>query len=280
MPLQGQRKGRCVGHAERLDLTVVGRGLEPGARRQAIDPLGVQRIHCHATLAQQAVQQAAFDDVNVVRRRVVHVGIGRLGRTMIAPPFDLVHELMQRAAQRHIDFLQATADREQRHAAIDRMADQRQGGGIARRIVRGARPAVLALIMMRLDIGRTAGQQDAVQAVDQTVQGLDRGPLFAEFGADGRDQDGQRADGMDRCPDVFVAHRVMPAAAAVFLETGRNAHKRAQRRSIHFLAGPCNKGAPIIVVGRCLGNCPASAPARALCSAALHGTAPPPKQRK
>jgi hypothetical protein len=125
--------------------------------------------------------------------------------------------------------------------------------------------------MVRLD-RPTGCIRHAVLAVDQAVQGFDRGRLLAELGADGRDQDRQGADSMDRRPDVFVAHRVMPTAA-VFLETGRNAHKRAQRRSIHFLAGPCNKGAAIIVFGRCLGNCPAFAPARALCSAALHGTA-------
>ena len=141
MPLQRQREGRRVGHAEGLDLAVVGDRLEPGARRQAIDALGMQRVHLHAALAQQAMQQAAFDDVDVVRRRVVDVGVGRLGRAMIAPALDLVHELVQRAAQRHVDLLQAAADREQRHAAVDRMADQRQGGGVARRIVRRARPA-------------------------------------------------------------------------------------------------------------------------------------------
>ena len=76
MPLQRQREGRRIGHAERLDLTVVGRGLEPGARRQTVDALGVQRIHFHAALAQQSVQQATVDDIDVMRRRVVHVGIG------------------------------------------------------------------------------------------------------------------------------------------------------------------------------------------------------------
>ena len=52
MPLQCQRKGRRIGHAERLHLTVLGKGLEPRARRQSIDALGVQRIHLHAALAQ------------------------------------------------------------------------------------------------------------------------------------------------------------------------------------------------------------------------------------
>ena len=66
--------------------------------------------------------------------------------------------------------------------------------------------------------------------------------IVAQLRTKGRDQDRQGADSMDRRPDVLLAHRVMPAAAAVFLETGRNAHQGTQRRSIHFLAGPCNKG--------------------------------------
>ena len=39
MPLQRQREGRRIGDAESLDLTVLGDGLETGARRQAIDAL-------------------------------------------------------------------------------------------------------------------------------------------------------------------------------------------------------------------------------------------------
>ena len=73
------------------------------------------------------LQQAAFGDVDVVGRRIVHVHVGRLGRAVIAPSLDLVHMLVQRAAQRDIDLLQAAADREQRHAAVDRVPDQRQG---------------------------------------------------------------------------------------------------------------------------------------------------------
>src|SRR5204863_4889761 len=83
---------------------------------------------------------------------------------------------------------------------------------------------------------RTAGQQHAVQCVEQAVERLD-GRLFVapEVGPDRRDQDGQAADGVDGRPDILVANRVMPAAAAVFLEAGRDPDQGAQRRAIHVL---------------------------------------------
>ena len=50
------------------------------------------------------------------------------------PAGQLVHMLVQRAAQRHVQLLDAAADAQQRQAARDGAADQRQGGGIAGRV--------------------------------------------------------------------------------------------------------------------------------------------------
>ena len=250
------------------------------ARRQAINALGVQRIHLYAALAQQAMQHAAVDDLDVVRRRVVDVDVGRLGRAMVATAFDLVHELVQRAAQRHVDLLQAAADREQGDAAVEAMADQGERGGVARWIVRGAFPALLATVVMRLDIGRAAGQQHAVQRIEQAVKRFD-GRLFVapKLGANRRDQDGQGADGMDGCPHILVANRVVPATAAVFLEAGRDSHEGAQRRAVHFPCRSVQKSAGYSLIwsrGLQMAACRAC---RSLCSAAPHGTARP-QQRK
>ena len=117
---------------------------------------------------------------------------------MIAAAFDLVHELVQRATQRHVDLLQAAADREQRHAAVEAMADQGERGGVARRIVCGTFPALLAAVVMRLDIGRAAGQQHAVKRVEQAIKRLD-GRLFVapQLGTNCRNQYGQGADGIE-----------------------------------------------------------------------------------
>jgi hypothetical protein len=52
---------------------------------------------------------------------------------------DLVHRLVQRPAQRHVGFLRAAADGQQRHATRQHLADQRQGPGVARRVQRQGR---------------------------------------------------------------------------------------------------------------------------------------------
>ena len=111
--------------------------------------------------------------------------------------------------------------------AIDRVPDQRKRGGIARRIVRGALAAGLAVIVVRLDIGRTTRQQHAVERVEQPVERLGHG-IVAEFGTHGRYDDRQGTDRTDHCLDVLVAHRVVPAAAAIFLQAGRDADQGAQ----------------------------------------------------
>ena len=100
MPLQGEREGGRIGHAEGLDLAVIGDRFEARARRQLINALGVQRIDRDPTRAQQAMQHAAFDDIDIVRRRIILVGGRSLGRAMVAPAVDLVHQLMQGATQR------------------------------------------------------------------------------------------------------------------------------------------------------------------------------------
>jgi hypothetical protein len=240
----------------------------------------MQRIHLHAALAQQAMQHAAVDDLDVVRRAVVDVDVGRLGRAMVTAAFDLVHQLVQRAAQRHVDLLRAAADREQGHASLERMADQGKRGGVARRIVRCALPALLAAIVVRLDVGRAAGQQHAVQRIEEPVERFDgRSFVAPQRGAYRRDQDGQAADSLDGRADVLVANRVMPAAAAVFLEAGRDPHERAQRRTIHIPCRSVQKLPPILIFGGWVCKWQPAAPDRGLCSAALRGTARP-QQRK
>ena len=115
------------------------------------------------------------------------------------------------------------------------MPDQRQGGGVAGGIVGRARPALLAVVV-RLDIGGAAGQQDAVERLQQPVEGFGRGGVIAEFRSDGRDQHRQGADGTDYRLDVLVTHGVMPATPPVLLETGGNADERPHNRPIHIRA--------------------------------------------
>ena len=108
---------------------------------------------------------------------------------MVEPLRHLEDALMQGAAERDIQLLDAAADRQHRHVAAHRLADQRQcrrvAVGIVQRALHARRPAV----MVRLDIRRAAGQQQAVEPVEQ------RGAI--DLRADRRDQHRQAAGGLD-----------------------------------------------------------------------------------
>ena len=80
-------------------------------------------------------------------------------------PADLVHLLVQRAAEGDVQFLDATADRQHRHPPRDRRADQRQRGGVAGGVVQFGRLARAASVMIRVDVARAAGHQQPIKAV-------------------------------------------------------------------------------------------------------------------
>src|SRR3546814_12423511 len=77
---------------------------------------------------------------------------------------------MEGAAEGDIQFLIAATDRQQRNALLESEADQRQAGGVARRIkgfgLDGCRPAIVA----GMHVGRAAGHHDAVERADQAAQ--------------------------------------------------------------------------------------------------------------
>src|SRR5690606_36677841 len=112
----------------------------------------------------QRGQQAAGDQVDVVRRTVLRAQriLGVLA--VVHHPGDLVHLLVQATAQGHVDLLQAAADRQYRQAHGDRTRGQGQGVGVAGGVVQVALPAGLVAVMVRLDIADRAGEQQAVQA--------------------------------------------------------------------------------------------------------------------
>ena len=74
---------------------------------------------------------------------------------------------MQRAAEGDVDLLQAAADAEQRHAARDAGLDQRQSQRVARLVVGLVARIVVMAEMPRMDIGARAGEQHAVNGVEQ-----------------------------------------------------------------------------------------------------------------
>jgi hypothetical protein len=81
--------------------------------------------------------------------------------------FDLLHRLMQAAAERDIDLLGAATDAEQRQAALQRLRYQRQRAPVARRIERQLRVMHVLAETARMHVRRRAGQQHAVGELQQ-----------------------------------------------------------------------------------------------------------------
>jgi hypothetical protein len=84
-------------------------------------------------------------------------------RRMVDAPWQVLDSLVEAAAQRHVQFLEAAADRQQRDAGGDRRTDQRQRGRIPGDVLRRAFGMRRAFIEIRTDIGPAAGQDQPVQ---------------------------------------------------------------------------------------------------------------------
>ena len=80
-----------------------------------------------------------------------------------------MHALVQRAAERHVHFLEAAADAEHRHAARHRARNQRQRGRVAMRIVQRAGHARRAGVARRLHVRGAAREEHAVDEREHSV---------------------------------------------------------------------------------------------------------------
>ena len=118
----------------------------------------------------QPVQPAARGHPDGVRLADSHLARGDHRRGVVDPVRQVLQPLVQRAAQRHVQFLEAAADRQHRHAARHRGADQRQGGAVARHVLPGALGVRRAVIVAGMHVGAAAGEHDPVQPLEQ---GLD-----------------------------------------------------------------------------------------------------------
>ena len=95
---------------------------------------------------------------------------------------NFVNALMEAAAERDVDLLESAADAEHRHPGPHRLADERQRGGITGRIVQRPGVARRALVVARLDVRRTAGENEPIEARDQLIEAQ----LFGERGNEER----------------------------------------------------------------------------------------------
>ena len=131
---------------------------------------------------------------------------------MVEPLRHLENALMQRAAERDIQLLDAAADRQHRHVAPHRLADQRQCRRVAVRIVQRALHARRAAVMVRLDIRRAAGQQQTVEPVKQRAA--------IGLRADRRDQHRQAAGDLDDGLGILIGDGVKPALVDLRTQDG------------------------------------------------------------
>ena len=133
---------------------------------------------------------------------------------------------MQRAAEGDVHLLQAAADAEQRHAALDAGLDQRQRHGVAIVVV-GLVPGIgLDAEAGRMDVGARAGQQDAV---DRAQQGVDVGDVRRAG-----EHQGQGAGNLGDRPHVALPHDLHVVPVVDHLGIADNADHRFRLASHSF----------------------------------------------
>ena len=132
----------------------------------------------------------------------------------------------RRAAERHVQFLDAAADGEQRHAALDRPADQRQGRRVAVGIVGAVGLAGVAAIEFRVHVRLRARQHDAVDRVEKLVEV----EPVAERRHQHREDTGSRKSPL---PDIAAARR----ARCSCRRGGRRSTRRREAAAWRFPVG-------------------------------------------
>ena len=173
MPLHAERKARRIGDADRLDGAVLRHALDHDALAGLVDALAVQRVHADGLAAEEPREGAARDEPDLMPVGEDDGGIG-MDLAVLQPRHAMVHASgqladlgMQRAAEGDVHLLQAAADAEDRHAAGDAGLDQRQRQRVARLVVGLVLGMRLGPEAGRMHVGARAGQQDAVDHVEQ-----------------------------------------------------------------------------------------------------------------
>ncbi len=153
----------CVADREGLDQSIGCCRFRLQTGCQCSHSLGVQGIDLGRTAACDLVKQPPGLKTNLMGRAILHLDRLCLVFSVFDISTHLVQPLVQGAAKGDVHFLKAAADAEYRHALVDGLANQRQGGSVTLGVMLGALGAGWALIVMGLDVGGRTGKQDAVQ---------------------------------------------------------------------------------------------------------------------
>src|SRR5690606_36256068 len=102
---------------------------------QSVERLALHLIDNVLDVYDNAVNAAArLDTDRLADGEALVLAVG-LRRPVVHPALDLVNFRRQRAAERHVELLYAAADRQKRHATLQRRTNQGQGGGVAGAVV-------------------------------------------------------------------------------------------------------------------------------------------------
>ena len=142
-------------------------------------------------------------------------------RAMVERAFALLDFGGERAAQRDVELLDAAADRQQRHAVLDRLADQRQGRRIAGGIVGAVGLAGIAAIERGMDVRLRSGDHDAVDRSEQ--------PVEVEPVAERRHQQREHAGAGDRGLEILLRRGVPDVVARTARTSVDDGDKRLER---------------------------------------------------
>ena len=128
VPLHPERKPSRALNPHRLHRPIRRPALRHQPWRQLQHPLVVQRVHRnHIPVPRQPRQQRPRRQLHVMRLgRPAERNMLVARRRVIHPPRQVLDALVQTPAQRHVQLLHPTADRQDRHAMLDGGADQRQ----------------------------------------------------------------------------------------------------------------------------------------------------------
>ena len=152
----------------------------------------MQRVDQHVVRTEHERELAGNADGVLEAEQVIEFAVAG---TVIGAAVEQMHLLMERAAKGDVQFLNAAADGQQRHAAAKCLECEGEGGSVPVGVVHGGRERRIGTVARRVDVAGAAGEEQAVK----TVQHVEH-----DF-AHGRKQDRDRTGGADQ--GVAVACR-------------------------------------------------------------------------
>ena len=206
MPLDADGEAGRVGNADCLDRAVLRHTFDRDALAGIEDSLPVQRVDANAVASEQTGEVALRHELHLVAVGKHDRGIG-VDLAILEARHAMVHAArnvpdlgMQRTAERHVHFLEAAADAEDRHAALNAGLDQPKRHRVAILVIRFVGGMRLESKARRMDIGSCAGEENTV---DRAQQGFDVGDVRRA-----REHQRQGAGDFGDRPHVSLPHKL------------------------------------------------------------------------